>query len=167
MTTLPPEDMALLFFNEIARPTVDEFLAAPADKRRGCLACLAVAAITEHYFQSRPELVGVNQRPRQALEAFKVAIHEENGAVGWIADVANATKHVVRDGKRGAAKIRYGDVRAIATGQCGVMRCGWPLGEGEEIVVGSNLEWRLSTLIEAAMDFWRAKLGLPTDVAPA
>ena len=99
MTTDHAADPALAFFREVVEPTVMEFLADPADKRRGCLACLAVAGMTEHYFHARPALAAGGEA---ALKKLKGALRDENKILGWIADVANATKHVERGrhGKR-------------------------------------------------------------------
>lgn len=154
-----PADPALLYFREIVEPTVAEFMENRADKRRGCLACLALASMTEHYFRARPEHTAAGQRACDALSAFKGKVRAENKALGWIADVANATKHVVRYGKPDALKIGYGDVRTEEMGRAGVLRAGWPIA-GEEVLVGADREWRLSVLIEAAMKFWRSELNL-------
>lgn len=155
------EELALAFFREVVEPTVREFLADPADKRRGCLACLALAGMTEHYFHASSDLA---QGGKPRLTALKGELRRENAAIGWIADVANATKHVERPEKRGN-RIGYGDVATLVTNQCGVIRAGWPLG-GKEVVVGSECEWLLSELVGETMRFWRGKLNLvaPGDV---
>lgn len=149
--SVPSNDDALQFFREVVEPTVAEFMADRANKRLGCLACLALASMTEHYAHAR--LGGTEQ----ACETFKRASRKENKAVGWIADVANATRHVARSVKHGAMGFR--DIQAMEMGQCGVMRCGWPMWD-EEIIVGTEHQWILSELIECAMGFWRQKLGL-------
>ena len=145
------EDDALLFFREIVEPTVAEFMATRSDKRRGCLACLALASLTEHFFHARPDLVVVGSAE------FKARIRKENWAVGAIADVANATRHVLGDKRRG--KWGYGDVSTHQLNACGIMRAGWPLG-GQEVLVGPDCAWRLPELIECTMTFWRQKLDL-------
>lgn len=155
MTTGHAADPALAFFREVVEPTVAEFLADPADKRRGCLACLAIAGMTEHYFHAHPDLARSGDA---ALASLKCTLRRENAAVGWIADVANATKHVLRPAARGN-RVGYGDVETLATSRFGVMRMGWPLG-GEEVVVGPEREWLLRHLVEEAMRFWRGKLNL-------
>lgn len=155
MPALPSDDLddpALLFLQEMVEPTVLEFLAAPDDKRRGCLACLVLSSMTEHYFHARPALAGAG------LAAFKAAIRKDNQAVGWIADVANATKHVRRHGRQGTSRLGYGDVRSEEMGQCDMIQADWPI-EGEEVLVGPDWDWRLSDLIEATMAFWQGKVG--------
>ena len=149
-----PDDDALLFFHEMVEPTVDEFMKDHGNRRRGCLACLVIASMTEHYFHARLDPM------LERVEDFKSAISSENRAVEWITDVANGTKHVVR--KKKLNKIGYADVQRKETGLVGILRAGWPIG-GEEVLVGRNHEWRLSNLIETAMTFWRGKLGLPSD----
>ena len=148
--SLHPTDDALLFFREMVEPTVTEFMADRADKRRGCLACLALAGMAEHFFHARPDLSAIGRA------SFKARLRSENWAVGAIADVANATKHVV--GAKDRGKWGYNDLQSMEMGQCGVLRCGWPIN-GEEVLVGPEHEWRLSQLIECAIDFWRGKLG--------
>jgi hypothetical protein len=107
--------------------------------------------MTEHFFHARPELYAVSRA------AFKARVRSENWAVGAIADVANATKHVAGATDRG--KWGYSDLQAMETGQCGVLRCGWPIN-GEEVLVGPDRAWRLSELIECTILFWQRKLGL-------
>ena len=147
-----PEDDALLFFNEVVEPTVKEFMADRANKRLGCLACLALASMTEHYFHARLD------HAYGKKNEFKGAIRKENRAVGWIADAANATRHVLRPDE--SSGIGYGDMQRLEIGLVGVLRAGWPIG-GEEVLVGREHEWRLSTLIEDALSFWQGKLHLP------
>jgi len=146
----PSETDAHRFFREIVEPTVAEFMATPSDKRRGCLACLVLASMTEHYIHTFVDASEVTRRK------MKSAFHEENKAVRWVADVANATRHVERLSKFNA--IGFSDIQTINMGQCGVMRCGWPIGSREEVLVGSAHEWRLSDLLECTMEFWRQKL---------
>ena len=144
-------DNAMYFFRDIVEPTVEEFMADRASKRRGCLACLALASMTEHFFHARPELAAVGKAP------FKASLREENWSIGAILDVANATKHVIGDENRG--KWGYRDVAPYQLNSFGIMRAGWPLG-GDEVLVGPDRAWRLSDLIKCAMTFWRQKLGV-------
>lgn len=73
--------------------------------------------------------------------------------IGLVADLANATKHVIA--KNG---ISHEGMEAKPLNVFGVMRCGWPLGLGTEILVGESQEWRLVEILECCMKFWRAKL---------
>ena len=145
----PSQTDAHRFFREIVEPTVGEFMVDPSDKRRGCLACLVLASLTEHYTLT---FAGASKKER---EDMKLAFYNENKAVQWVADVANATRHVKRDPK--FKKIGFSDIQTMNMGQCDVLRCGWPI-DGEEVLVGSEHEWRLADLLEWAMDFWRQKL---------
>jgi hypothetical protein len=147
----PPADDALLFFREVVEPTVAEFMGDRANKRRACLACLAVASMTEHYFYARPELA-----PLRTHE-FKAKVRSENWAVGAVADIANATKHVVGDEGRG--KWGYDDLNTYQLNRFGIMRAGWPLG-GHEVLAGPDRAWRVSTLLDTATTFWKRKLGI-------
>lgn len=147
------DDRATQFFREFVEHTVADFMAKRADKRLGCLACLALASLTEHYIHAR---LGGSE---DARKAFKLSVRQENKAVGWIADVANATRHVVRPSKFDA--IGYRDIQSMEMGRCGILRCGWPIN-GQEVLVGPDHEWRLSDLIKCAVGFWREKLGIET-----
>ena len=140
------------FFHEMVEPTVDEFVVGKSNLRRGLLACLMIAAMTEHYFHAHPEIDGDKGKFKGAVRDWK---NGGNFAVGLIADVANGTKHVVSD--RG--RIGYNDTQVHNTGAIGTLRIGWPKGDNEEVLVDENRDWRLSQLIESAMDFWRQKLG--------
>jgi hypothetical protein len=148
---LNPETDAHRFFREMVEPTVAEFNADPSSKRRGCLACLVLASMTEHYIHA------FSNGTEQNRKTMKKAIRDENLPLGWIADVANAMRHVVRSSKYDA--IGFGDIQTMEMGQCGVARCGWPIG-GEEVLIGPEHEWRLSELLECVMDFWRSRLNL-------
>lgn len=154
----PIQDNALEFFREIVEPTVTEFIANPADKRSGVLASLVLASMTEHFFHVRID------GKKSDFDAFKLDSYNANGAVEWNAGVANATRHFKRLRKHRA--IGLGEVQAMEMGRCGVLRTGWPIG-GEEVLVGTGCEWRLSALIECAMEFWRDELGLPVAAEPA
>jgi hypothetical protein len=117
-------DPALLYFRYIVEPTVAEFMADKADRRRGVLAALALASMTEHFFLARPALLGSD---RKALDTFKEKIRQPptgNGAVGLIADVANATKHVVRVPRGASVRPGFEDVRVANIGAVGIMRVG-------------------------------------------
>lgn len=109
--------------------------------------------MTEHFFHACPDLARDGDA---ALATFKGSLRTENAALGWIADVANAMKHV----RPHSGRIGYGDVEVLATNECGVMRAGWPLG-GEEVVVGAEREWLLRELVKEAMRSWRGRLGVP------
>ena len=145
---LPPKDDALLFFRDTVEPTVAEFLADRANKRRGCHACHSLADMTSHYFQAR---MGGREN---ACKAFKLAIRNENKAVGWIADAANATRHVVRSAKFDA--IGYDDIQTMdGPMRRPALRLAHPWRRSAR-----RPEARMASLIECAMDFWREKLGL-------
>lgn len=156
--SLATEDDALLFFREIVEPTVDEFMADRSNRRRGCLASLVVASMVEHYLHARPDIA------RRGKSSFLEECRKtKDWPVAAVVDVANATKHVVRDPKRGRRSDgeawAYTDIDVRPLNQCGVMQAGWPLG-GEEVLVGLSRVSRLATLIECAMASWRDRLGI-------
>lgn len=154
-------DRAWEWFKEIVEPTVAEFLEQPDSKRKGCLAILAVASMTEHYFHARlADLVPNESKDerKKRLGRFKAEVRDyKQGTgvfpIGLVADLANATKHV--EAKNG---ISHEGMIPTPANVCGVMKCDWPLGLGVEILVGKNQEWRLVDMLECCMTFWCKKL---------
>jgi len=162
------DDPALEWFHDVVEPTVAEFLAEPSSKRRGCLAALAIAAMVDHFYQARPEI----QTQYKRVQDFRNSIWDKrrggppgpgkNATISILHDVANATKHVRRIEPKAQepGRMGYQDIHSLRFNVSGVMRCGWPFSSEPEVLVGENLEWRLVELLECAMEFWRAKLGL-------
>ncbi len=145
-------DEGLTFFRDMVEPTVAEFLARPDDRRRGCLACLCLASMADHYFHARPAF----RDGCGDADAFRRKIAGASWAVGQVIGIANATKHVVRR----PGRVGYEDIaeRQIAFGN---LRCGWPIN-GRQVMVeveGGKL-WLLSHLAQAALEFWRGRLAL-------
>lgn len=166
---MTPADPALEWFRDVVEPTVAEFLATPGDKRRGCLAALAIDAMVDHFYQARPDIKDKFKK----VQAFRRSIWDKdrkgppglgrNATVSLLHDVANATKHVERfepqPGKAG--RMGYQDIHSSPLNTFGIARFGWPFSSEPEILVGENREWRLVELIDCAMIFWREKLDLP------
>lgn len=146
-----PLDDALRFFAEMVELTVVDFLANPHDKRLGCLACLTLASMTEHFYEATIAGAGLSKSD------FKGAIRAECPPMGWVADVANATKHVHGFSDR----IGFDAINSTEMDTLGVARFGWPFG-GTEVLVGEAMEWRLSTLVTEALSFWRRKVASPS-----
>lgn len=144
-------DDAVTFFQEMVEPTVAEFHKHPADRRRGCLACLCIASMADHYFHARPE----GREGCSTADQFRQKVSGINLAVGQVIGVANATKHVVR--RRG--RVGYQDVSSQQI-TLGILRFGWPInGTHVMIEVEDGNLWLLSQLVEAAMTFWHDRLG--------
>jgi len=145
-------DDALAFFREMVEPTVTEFLERSDDRRRGCLACLCLASMADHYFHARPEA----REGCRRVDEFRCKVGTANWAVKQVIDLANAIKHFERKPKR----VGYQDVSAQKI-TCGNLRCGWPIS-GIQVMVeveGGEL-WLLSHLVKAALAFWRDRLAL-------
>jgi hypothetical protein len=143
-------DDALTFLREMVEPTVAEFLERPDDRRRGCLACLCLASMADHYFHARPG----SRDGCDNADAFRRYVGGLNGAVKQVIGVANATKHVER--RRG--RVGYQDVSAQQI-NLGNMRCGWPFtGTQVMVEVEDGYVWLLSDLVEAAVAFWRDRV---------
>lgn len=148
------EDQALWFFREVVDPTVTEFMSDTADVRRGCAACLVLAAMSEHFLAARPHDAEGCSTPQQ----FRGALRAKNWAFGQVVDVSNATKHVHRTPKR----IGFEDIGAQNI-HVGNMRCNWPIN-GREVMVETQPGrlWLLKHLVQTASEMWRNKLGLST-----
>jgi hypothetical protein len=151
------DDEALTFFREIVGPTVAEFLDRPDDRRLGCLACLCLASMADHFFHARAERDGCCD-----ARAFRRRIAAANWAVGQVIGIANATKHV----ERRPGRVGYHDIapRQIA---CGNLRAGWPINGRRVMVEAEGRLWLLSHLVKAAFAFWQTQLELreSTEVA--
>ena len=157
------EDAALKFFNEVVEPTVEEFLFRESDVRRGYLASLALASMSDHYFHARPELV----EKYTNVGNFRGKLRKDNFAFGQVMDVANATKHVLPVyNEQGALKkigFEHVSVQEITVG---VLRAGWPINGPTTVVeVKENDMWRLATLVETARDMWREKFAPLSETA--
>jgi hypothetical protein len=145
---LPPGSTAHAFFTDVVAPTVAEFLAAPGDLRRGCLAVMALAHMADHAFHAV-----ARARPfRNDLEAFKARLASDSPCVGFMFEIANATKHVVRDseGKTGFADLVVSNARFGLTPFGG--RFGGPY---VYVPAGGGTRWELDALVAEAADFWR------------
>ena len=87
----PSEDQAVTFFRTMVEPTVTEFMAHPADPRRGSLACIALAAQFEHTLAADGQLNG------SELRRLIAEVKAEYWAAWGMREAANAFKHVKRD----------------------------------------------------------------------
>lgn len=146
----PSEDQAVTFFRTMVEPTVTEFMAHPADPRRGSLACIALAAQFEHTLAADGQLNG------SELRRLIAEVKAEYWAAWGMREAANAFKHVKRDrdGRWG-----FGDFSIQDTRQCGILRAGWS-PSGLTVLVGANNEWPLFQLVDAAAGYWHQRLGI-------
>ncbi|MBB3264072.1 hypothetical protein FHW79_001687 [Azospirillum sp. OGB3] len=150
LDALSEGDGAVEFFREMVEPTVAEFLDRPDDRRLGCLACLCLASMADHYFHARPRMRDERADPN----GFRRKIGESHWAVRQVIGVANATKHVVRL----TGRVGYQDISAQPI-TCANLRAGWPINGNQEMVEVEGGElWLLADLVEAALEFWRDRL---------
>jgi hypothetical protein len=157
-------DRAIWFYREVVEPTVVGFLSKPDDIRLGCLACIALSSMVEHYFHARrQEFQGQN------AQEFRRSLGSDS-AVEIVFDVANATKHVVTGRKRDM------DFNAVSTMELdedtyksdkspddpeidfGDLEL--PKGSHVMVPVGNGLYCLLAGQVEAANEMWCTKLGL-------
>jgi hypothetical protein len=144
---------AATFFAEMVLPSVAEFLRERADKRRGCLACLALASMSDHFFRTQ----GTPVAPHRDADSCRRSHAAVNWSVGTIIGIANATKHALRK----PGRVGFGDVFAddIAWGN---LRCGWPINSREVMVqVAPDNLWLLSDLVGEAARYWAGKVSAP------
>ncbi len=134
----------------MVRPTVAEFLSDRANKRRGCLASLALASMSDHYFHTPGAAVGEHRD----ADSYRRSLATENPAVGTVIGIANATKHVPRK----LGRLGFGDVFAHHI-RCGTARCGWPMNNYEVMVkVGTGKLCLLSQLVKEVERYWSEKV---------
>lgn len=150
LDALSEGDGAIEFFREIVEPTVAEFLNRSDDRRLGCLACLCLASMSDHYFCARPRL-----RDECAdANVFRRKIGQSHWAVRQVIGIANATKHV----QRLPGRVGYQDISRQSI-TCSNLSAGWPIS-GNQVMIeveGGDL-WLLADLVEAALEFWRDRL---------
>lgn len=147
-----PIDPAVAFYRQIVEPTVVQFLTQPSDARLGCLACLVLASMADHYFHAREKPV----EGHDEVGRFRFALGETHFPYRQILSVANATKHVLPSrGRLGFEQIEPDDIHV------GNLRCGWPInGRYVMITVRADEQWPLHRLVALARDMWVEKLGL-------
>lgn len=146
-------DPAASFFREIVAPTVADFLSTPDSRRLGCLACLALASMADHYFHARTAPVEGHNNP----DEFRRSLGAQHWGAGVVIGVANATKHVVR--RPGRAGYEDVQTQSITMGN---LRAGWPMnGRMVMVEVEPGNIWLLRDLVRASFDFWQKKLSLP------
>lgn len=152
------KDKALSFFQEIAIPTVAEFLNKPDDKRLGCLACLCLSHMADHVFHAWKE---IKRNPScRTITDYRSYLMDENFALKQIFDVANATKHVLRKQgvKSNAPRVGFEDIQTQAI-TIRNLRCNWPINGNHVMVeVRDDELWLLSDLVKLVKVFWIEKL---------
>lgn len=138
------------FFNEMVEPTVSEFLKNRDNKRLGCLACLMLASMSDHYFYS----AGADLGQHRDADSYRRSHVEKNWAVGAVIGVANATKHLLsKPGRVGFDDVYTDDI------SCENFRCGWPIiGRQVMLEAGPDRIWLLSDLVECATEYWAEKV---------
>ncbi|MBB5372275.1 hypothetical protein [Acidocella aromatica] len=160
------DDPAQWFFDAVVEPTAHEAITALNDMRRGCLACLALSAMGEHFIHARRQMAQsiIQQHlPEQVPPRFPDKLGDYERTAFWkalaarcwdygvVRDVANATKHVTPSGD----KVGFDDVRNTRLG-FGVSKFSWPFAS-EAILVdtGSGGPFMLSQLVHASLAMWR------------
>src|SRR5580704_156399 len=104
------DDRALWFFHEVVEPTVEEFLREPESMRLGCLACMALDSMVDHYFHARP-IEGAAASPERLRAALSAT-----WAFKQVSAVAKATKHVKPDRRRDRMGFEKIETRRIDLG---------------------------------------------------
>jgi hypothetical protein len=156
-------DRAVWFYQEVVEPTVAEFLGKRDDIRLGCLACIALSSMVEHYFHARRQEFGSQnaQDFRRTLAAYS--------AFEIVFDVANATKHVVPARNRAmdfksASRIMELDKDTYKSEQnndepksiLGDLEL--PTGSHVMVLAGNDVDCVLADQVEAVNEMWRTKL---------
>lgn len=155
-------DAATWFYREVVEPTVIEFLGKPDDIRLGCLACIALSSMVEHYYHARRQELG-----GQNAQDFRRSLAELSAAE-IVFDVANATKHVVADRKRpygfkAVEKIELNDASYKSNENESSIDFGdleFPIGSQVMVPAGNDLICVLAAQVEAVHEMWCSKLGI-------
>jgi hypothetical protein len=150
-------DRALWFFQEVVEPFVEEFLRDPASMRLGCVACIVLDSMVDHYFHARP-IEGAATNPERLRAALSA-----NWAFRQVSAVANAMKHVKPDRRTDRSGFEKVETWRIDLGN---FRAGWPMSGDEVMVdVAPSGSWPLPQLVKAAEEMWRGKLNLTAGFA--
>lgn len=141
------------FFNVVVKPTVDDFRKNPADIRLGSLSCIALSAMTEHYYAHHEGVIREVLGCKDA-EAFKLKL-DKIKAFEQIKAIANGTKHAVLD--RGVRKGQrpFHELHLEEPAKLGVLRCGFPISSEPHLFVDSNCEWLLYQLTDYVLERWQ------------
>lgn len=84
------------YFNLTVKPTVEEFLHAPHDLRRGRIASIILHHTNDYIKNALPDFISISEKYRnknEVTEKLNVLFREANPHHDLIKDIADATKH--------------------------------------------------------------------------
>ncbi len=146
------------YFSLMVEPTVNEFISAPHDLRRGLLAALVLNHMVDHLAQEN-ELATDRSKMNERVKAKRDDILSACNEFQFIWDIADSIKH---------AKLSTRNTREVSsssqiTGSAGLFQA--PFGEGVfseavEIyaVVGNGLEKPLLPAVKVVFETLRSKM---------
>lgn len=144
---------ALQYWNEIAMPAVEVFNAS-ASAATAIIASILTWHVHEWVWSDRNG--NPTMHDRTAYEAFRDSLIDQCEELGWVRDIADASKHRALGRKGEVASVRRTKVPKLISGlgMIGTMVDG---ELGVELTDGSI--YPLSAMFETITKFWSGRLG--------
>ncbi|MFK9072892.1 MULTISPECIES: hypothetical protein [Proteus] len=147
---------AIKFYNEIVKPTVDDFLHERTSIRKGFLAAIVINHIKDYLYD--------NYGKKDIKTKINASLYAECPHLNTISDICNAAKHHVLSNKRSVIKSSE---QVSQTNIPSLFEV--PFGEGgfseasEVFIVldktNENIHYyHLPTIVTSAVNFWETKL---------
>lgn len=159
------------FFEEVVKPTVDEYLARPEDIRRGRLAAIVLNHMVDYWCvdtasgDTRKEREAVLEDARAALRAdTPIPSHPGYSAADIIRDLADASKHAKLTRKNpqpqltNAEQVGQDFMGAYGTVPYGAVAYGTQAPNDVQVTLDDGKSFTLSSVIRKVMAVWDQKL---------
>ena len=174
VTAMTTSNIAVEFFEEVVKPTVDEYLARPEDIRRGRLAAIVLNHMVDYWSvdtasgDTRKEREAALEDARAALRAdTPIPNHPGYSAADIIRDLADASKHAKLDRKSPPPQLTHAEqvkrhyIGAMGTSPMGTVPGGMLKPVDVRVTLDDGKSFILSYVIRKVTDAWRNKLGIP------
>ncbi|RCN59110.1 hypothetical protein [Acidiferrobacter thiooxydans] len=162
------------FFDNVVKPSVDEYLARPEDIRRGRLAAIVLNHMVDYWCvdtasgDTRKEREAALEDARAALRAdTPIPSHPGYSAADIIRDLADASKHAELTRKNPqpqlthAGQVKRHYIGALGTAPLGMVPGGMLKPVDVRVTLDDGKSFILSYVIRKVTDAWRNKLGIP------
>ncbi|AWP23905.1 hypothetical protein C4901_11675 [Acidiferrobacter sp. SPIII_3] len=151
------------FFKEVVQPTVDEYLAQPANIRRGRLAAIVLNHTVDYWCVDTGE---EKDSVRQNLEAnTRVSGHHGHSFFQIVEDTADASKHARLNRKSRkmteATQVRQRSVGAFGTTAYNTAPYGGSRAVDVRAMLDDGTVFSLSHAVRKVTQAWHQKLQLP------
>ena len=159
MTT---SNITVEFFDNVVKPTVDEYLARPENVRRGRLAAIALNHVVDYWHEDTHE----------SLTAIRATLRADTPIPGYpdhsssdvLRDVADASKHAKLN--RADSRLTNADqvkkqlIGAMGTAPMGMVPMGMLKAVDTRVTLNNGQSFMLSYAIRNVAEVWHKKLGL-------